>query len=88
MTTHIDPADAARVAERFPMPRVECPKCGHDRAIPTLYGLPGDPDLMTAAELGLLRLGGCCIFDGAPTLECARCDHVLETLRLGDDHID
>lgn len=60
--------------EKVPLPATEngrCPRCG---AVPTpiAYGYPST-GMFESAERGEIRLGGCVIFDGQPTGQCAEC---------------
>lgn len=48
-----------------------CPRCGGE-PVPIAYGLPG-AEMLAAAERGEIRLGGCVVFDGQPTGQCAAC---------------
>jgi hypothetical protein len=48
-----------------------CPRCGSDRVVPVVYGLP-DPELFEAADQGRVILGGCDPLN-APTHACVRC---------------
>lgn len=49
-----------------------CPECGEAETIPIVYGKPG-PGLMEAADRGEVVLGGCVVYDGMPTAQCAHC---------------
>jgi hypothetical protein len=51
--------------------RPTCPDCGGE-LIPVCYGLPG-PALMEASMRGEVALGGCCITDRDPDVECPAC---------------
>jgi len=58
------------------MPRryPSCPKCGSERTVPIVYGLPG-PELQEAARRGEVLLGGCIVRPGQPTMACLHCKH-------------
>jgi hypothetical protein len=49
-----------------------CPKCGSLDVVPIAYGYPG-PEMMDAAEKGLIELGGCCVTDDDPRKQCRAC---------------
>jgi len=49
-----------------------CPKCGSLDVVPIEYGYPG-PEMMDAAEKGLIELGGCCVGERDPRKHCKAC---------------
>jgi hypothetical protein len=49
-----------------------CPKCGSLDVVPIEYGYPG-PEMMDAAEKGLIELGGCCVMGDDPRKHCKAC---------------
>ncbi|WP_375769027.1 hypothetical protein NR798_46405 [Archangium gephyra] len=51
-----------------------CPRCGAPDVVPLVYGLPNTRAL-DMADQGLLRLGGCDMLEGAPSLHCMKCQH-------------
>lgn len=53
-------------------PRGPCVVCGGTEWIPIAYGLPG-PEMEAKAEREEVILGGCLIFDDAPTHACRSC---------------
>ena len=50
-----------------------CPSCTKAKLVPIVYGLPG-PETRQDFEMGLISLGGCCVTDNDPELECFRCE--------------
>lgn len=52
--------------------KTPCPKCGSLDVIPIEYGYPG-PEMMDAAEKGLIELGGCCVGERDPRKHCKTC---------------
>jgi hypothetical protein len=62
---------------------ISCPNCRCDEVIPIVYGLPG-AELLDAADRGEVKLGGCVIADGFPTLACRACGHEWEPMSLGE----
>jgi hypothetical protein len=59
----------------------KCPECGSSKALPILYGYPSSKALKDAEE-GKIVLGGCAIWDGAPTWRCAECSHKCGEFRF------
>ena len=57
-----------------------CPGCGSPNVLPIMYGLPGD-EMIKAAELGKVKLGGCCIYANMPTQHCGLCGFEWSSLR-------
>jgi hypothetical protein len=53
-------------------PTPECPQCGTSNPLPIVYGMPG-PELMSDAQEGRVALGGCCVGEDDPDLECRAC---------------
>ena len=52
--------------------RKTCPACRQsDQVIPIIYGYPGKA-LMIKADLGIVKLGGCCYEKGQPQWHCKR----------------
>ena len=49
-----------------------CPACGREESIPVVFGLPS-PELMDAAEKGLVSLGGCMMPEGPADFACRSC---------------
>ena len=54
-----------------------CPKCGSLDVIPIEYGYPG-PEMMDAAEKGLIELGGCCVTGDDPRRLCKACGEAFD----------
>lgn len=54
--------------------RSSCPRCGSDKVVPLLYGLPPS-EWVEAAGRGEITLGGPVIREGMPTRLCAACGH-------------
>ena len=54
-----------------------CPKCGSLDVVPIEYGYPG-PEMMDAAEKGLIELGGCCVTDDDPRKQCKACGEAFD----------
>jgi hypothetical protein len=54
------------------MKKKVCPKCGSLDVVPIEYGYPG-PEMMDAAEKGLIELGGCCVGGDDPRKHCKAC---------------
>ena len=50
-----------------------CPICTKGKLAPIAYGLPG-PEMLQDFEMGLIQLGGCCVTDNDPELECLGCE--------------
>jgi hypothetical protein len=50
-----------------------CPACAKAKLVPIVYGLPG-PEIRQEFEMGLVQLGGCCVTDNDPELECLDCE--------------
>ena len=50
-----------------------CPICTRGKLAPIAYGLPG-PEMLQDFEMGLIQLGGCCVTDNDPELECLGCE--------------
>ncbi|MEQ8717703.1 MAG: hypothetical protein RIE08_08840 [Acidimicrobiales bacterium] len=50
-----------------------CPRCGSDRVVEVVYGMPG-PDVAEASRRGEVALGGCCIGFDDPTHRCLDCE--------------
>jgi hypothetical protein len=57
------------IASRKP---IKCSNCGSKDILPIVYGLPA-PETFEEAEKGLIKLGGCVIFDNDPSWECNDC---------------
>ena len=53
--------------------RKPCPKCGSLDVVPIFYGLPGGPEVMEAAKLGKIALGGCLVTGSDPQKQCQAC---------------
>ncbi|MEI6156527.1 MAG: hypothetical protein WCP88_04950 [bacterium] len=49
-----------------------CPTCKKAKLVPIAYGLPG-PEMRQEFEMGMISLGGCCVTDSDPELECLSC---------------
>jgi hypothetical protein len=49
-----------------------CPTCKKAKLVPIEYGFPG-PEMRRDFEMGLIQLGGCCVTDNDPELECLSC---------------
>lgn len=49
-----------------------CPRCGREDSIPQVFGLPS-PELMDAAEQGLVSLGGCMMSPSPADFFCRSC---------------
>jgi hypothetical protein len=58
---------------------VPCPRCG-SASIPIVCGFPA-PELFAAADRGEVALGGCCIINEVPTMQCTGVDCGLEFAR-------
>ncbi len=52
----------------------QCPKCDSKNAIPIVYGFPA-PELFEKAEVGKVKLGGCCIEESSPEFFCEDCEN-------------
>jgi hypothetical protein len=52
----------------------QCPKCGSKNSIKIRYGLP-TPKLFLEAEVGKVKLGGCCIMESSPEYFCKDCEY-------------
>jgi hypothetical protein len=63
-------ARARRVKGRETRPT--CPDCGAE-LIPVAYGMPSR-EMMEASMRGEVALGGCCITDCDPDVECPACE--------------
>ena len=63
---------------------VPCPACGADDAARILYGLAAvEERLEELLKSGKVTLGGCLVYDDAPTWLCNGCGHRYG--RLGPD---
>ena len=51
---------------------IVCPECGSEDVLPIIYGLPA-PETEERAQRGEVRLGGCIVEEGSPTLVCTLC---------------
>ncbi len=51
----------------------QCPKCGSKSTLKILYGMP-TYEAFEKAEAGEIKLGGCCIIEGAPDYYCKDCE--------------
>lgn len=58
-----------------------CPKCGSLDVVPIEYGYPG-PEMMDAAEKGLIELGGCCVTADGPRKQCKACGEQFDRPRV------
>jgi len=61
--------------------KTPCPKCGSLDVVPIEYGYPG-PEMMAAAEKGLIELGGCCVFGDDPRKHCKTCGEEFDRPRV------
>ena len=52
----------------------QCSKCGSEKVVPIVYGLPG-PELEREWEKGAVELGGCIIRDNNPQYYCKDCEY-------------
>ena len=51
-----------------------CPKCGSEKIVPILYGLPDfDEEMERQLNNQELYLGGCCVFHDSPKYHCFGC---------------
>jgi hypothetical protein len=50
-----------------------CPICTKAKLVPIAYGFPG-AEMWRDEGLGLITLGGCCVTDNDPELECLGCE--------------
>jgi hypothetical protein len=69
-----------RVKAEAPEIPPRCPQCGAEAVRPIVYGYPA-PEATRQEDQGEIILGGCVIFEEAPTWRCKRCD--AEGGRLG-----
>jgi hypothetical protein len=53
-------------------PTKYCPRCGAEKLLPIVYGLP-TPELFERASLGEVSLGGCVVFGTDPGWLCSDC---------------
>lgn len=51
-----------------------CPRCGSKNSVKIIYGMPSY-ELFQEAEVGKVKLGGCCITEGASEYFCKDCEH-------------
>ena len=56
------------------VPGQVCPACGVEDAVRVVHGLPG-PELIRAAERGLVVLGGCRVAEDPTAFHCRACAH-------------
>lgn len=57
------------------MRKVKCPRCGSKNTVPIMYGLPNfDDKLQKDLKAKKYVLGGCCISDTSPHVQCLDCD--------------
>jgi hypothetical protein len=75
------PEDAERLADldewfgKIERPRpAHCPKCGSERALSIVYGLPAEVDPTPVEERDYV-LGGCYIDSDSPRWHCGACGH-------------
>lgn len=52
----------------------QCSKCGSKNSLRIIDGMPG-PELFQEADAGKVKLGGCCIIEGAPEYFCNDCKY-------------
>jgi hypothetical protein len=52
----------------------QCPKCESKNTVKILYGMPNH-EAIQKAELGEIKLGGCCVIVGGPEYYCNDCEH-------------
>ena len=57
-----------------------CPRCGSNRSLPYVYGLPA-PGAGEQARRGEILLGGCIVDQSLPTHFCLACRHRFGRLR-------
>jgi len=50
----------------------KCKKCGSEKILPVVYGLP-TPETFGRAIMGEVLLGGCVVFGSEPDYKCAEC---------------
>tara|TARA_X000000368_G_C22682128_1_gene558738 strand:- start:35 stop:298 length:264 start_codon:yes stop_codon:yes gene_type:complete len=53
-----------------------CPECKSKNIIPIVYGMPGTK-MREDADIGKIKLGGCCIEENANDMYCNECNHEL-----------
>ena len=64
---------------RTKIPLIWCPKCGSDKVIAIIYGMPLEniekpgKDLYGAEKKGHVELGGCCVDKDSPNFRCKAC---------------
>lgn len=59
-----------------------CPACGA-QAVPIIYGLPGDPALISAEQRGEAVFAGCLAFPDPPDWHCQCCGHEWAEVTTG-----
>jgi len=60
-----------------------CPKCGSNETRPIVYGLPTNWS-RREAELGLVVLGGCKVWESRPLWDCSKCGNRWGRAKGGD----
>jgi DNA-directed RNA polymerase subunit RPC12/RpoP len=61
----------------------KCPRCGSDKVVRILYGLPTAKGRIEA-EAGRIALGGCVVTDNAPQYQCIECKEKITRLEERD----
>jgi len=71
-------------------PTKYCPRCGGEKFVPIVYGLP-KPESFERAALGEVALGGCVVFGSEPGWLCSECGNRFDyprTARTNPSHAD